>query len=254
MLTGESPDREAQFELIAELRTLFAEMSNNPIISIDTKKKESLGLLTRNQALWSKKQEIPEVYDHDYSYLSEGKAIPHGIYDMKNNLGYVSLGNSHETADFVVDNLCWWWTQYGIHLYPDAQQILILCDAGGANGYRHHRFKMLLLELATDIGVEILVAHYPPYCSKFNPIERCLFCHLHRSIQNNLLIDMEQVAELMKNTQTKTGLRVVVRVVDKHYPIKQASSIDMIDENRICPHHKLNKLTYLIKVNGTDYF
>ena len=254
LATGASPDRAAQFEVIAELRALFDKMPHNPVLSIDTKKKETLGLLTRNQVVWTKKESIPEVYDHDYSYLSKGKAIPHGIYDLKNNQGYVSLGNSHETADFVVDNLKWWWTQFGIHLYPKAKQLLILCDAGGANGYRHHRFKMLLLELAAEIGVEILVAHYPPYCSKFNPIERCLFCHLHRSIQNNLLMDINQVAELMKNTKTKTGLKVVVRIVEKHYPTKQISSPELIDQSRVYPHHKLNKLTYLLKNNGTDYF
>jgi len=105
-----------------------------------------------------------------------------------------------------------------------------------------------LLELAAEIGVEILVAHYPPYCSRFNPIERCLFCHLHRSIENTLLTDLEQVAELMENTQTKTGLSVVVRIVEKHYPIKQPSSPELIDNTRICFHHHLHKFTYYIKV------
>ena len=170
------------------------------------------------------------------------------IYDIKNNQGYVSIGNSHETADFIIDNLRWWWVEHGIHLYPDVSQILILCDAGGANGYRHHRFKMLLLELATEIGVEILVAHYPPYCSKFNPIERGLFCHLHRSIQNTLLTDIEQVADLMKNTRTKKGLTVIVRIVDKNYPTKQKSKANLVDETRIVRHTKLDKFTYMIKV------
>lgn len=248
LATRKSPHRETQFEIITELRSLFDKMSINPVISIDTKKKETLGLLTRNKPVWSQKGQIPEVYDHDYSYLAQDKAVPHGIYDIKNNQGYVSLGNSHETADFIIDNLRWWWTGHGIHLYPDANQILILCDAGGANGHRHHRFKVLLLELAAEIGVEILVAHYPPYCSRFNPIERCLFCHLHRSIENTLLTDLEQVAELMENTQTKTGLSVVVRIVDKHYPIGQPSSPELIDDTRICFHHHLHKFTYYIKV------
>lgn len=245
--TGSSPYRDEQFKIINELTDLFSKMTENPIISIDTKKKEVLGQLTRNQVVLSKKGQIPHVYDHDYSYLATGKAIPHGIYDMKNNQGYLSIGNSHETADFVIDNLRWWWTKHGMHLYPDASQILILCDAGGANGYRHHRFKMLLLELATEIGVEVLVAHYPPYCSKFNPIERCLFCHLHRSIQNTILTDLQQIADLMKNTQTKTGLNVVVRVVEKNYPLRQPSSSTLVDKNRIITHPKLSKFSYIIK-------
>lgn len=245
--TGSSPHRQEQFGIIAELTDLFKKMPNNPLISIDTKKKEMLGQLTRNQAIWCKKAQIPEVYDHDYSYLSTGRAIPHGIYDMKNNQGYLSIGNSHETADFVVDNLRWWWVQYGIHLYPDANQILILCDAGGANGYRHHRFKMLLLELATEIGIEIIVTHYPPYCSKFNPIERCLFCHVHRTIQDTLLTDLEQVSNLMKNTQTLTGLTVVVRIVEKDYPLKQPSKSLLVDDSRVIQHPQLHKFSYIIK-------
>ena len=248
LATGQSPHRHEQFEIIHEITNLFKSMSRNPLISIDTKKKEPLGQFTRNQAVWTQKEHIPKVFDHDYSYLACGKAIPHGIYDMKYNQGYLSIGNSHETADFIIDNLRWWWTTHGIHLYPDASQILILCDAGGANSYRHYRFKMLLLELATQIGIELCVVHYPPYCSKFNPIERCLFCHVHRTIQNTILTDLEQVAELMKNTRTKTGLTVVVRGVDKHYPTKQPSDPSLIDQNRIIQHPKLQKFSYIIKV------
>lgn len=247
LATGRSPHRDEQFGIIAELTGLFKKMAGNPIISIDTKKKEVLGELTRGRPVLSKKGEVPHVYDHDYSYLATGKAIPHGIYDLKANQGYLSIGNSHETADFVVDNLRWWWTGHGIHLYPDAGQILILCDAGGANGYRHHRFKMLLLQLAEEIGVEILVAHYPPYCSKFNPIERCLFCHVHRSIRDTILTDLAQVADLMRNTHTKTGLAVVVRVVDRHYPLRQPSESRLVDKKRVIAHPELGKFTYCIK-------
>jgi len=246
--TGSSPLREGQFKAIEELTCLFNKMDNNPIISMDTKKKEVLGELTRNCPILSKKGQVPFVHDHDYSYLATGKAIPHGIYDVKVNKGYMSIGNSHETADFVVDNLRWWWTGYGIHLYPDAGQILLLCDAGGANGYRHHRFKMLLLKLAREIGVEIIVAHYPPYCSRFNPIERCLFCHVHRSIQHNLLINLQQVADLMKNTHTRTGLTVVVRIVDKQYLLKQPSFKALVDKSRILMHNEIHQLTYFIKI------
>lgn len=248
LATGESPHRQQQFEIIHEITNLFKGMPCNPLISIDTKKKEPLGQFTRNQSVMARKGHVPEVYDHDYSYLACGKAVPHGIYDMKHNKGYLSIGNSHETADFVVDSLRWWWTTQGIHLYPDASRILILCDAGGANGCRHHRFKMLLLELAKEIGIELCVVHYPPYCSKFNPIERCLFCHVHRTIQHTILTDLEQVARLMKTTRTKTGLTVVVRVVDKHYPTKQPSHPDLLDQNRIIPHPTLQKLSYIIKV------
>lgn len=117
---------------------------------------------------------------HDYEHLSAGKVVPHGIYDLQANEGYISLGNSSETADFITDNLLWWWTQYGIHRYPDAQTIMVLCDAGGGNSYRHHRFKDRLLALSQEIGLSFVLAHYPPYTSKWNgsgrPPYRTLYC------------------------------------------------------------------------------
>ncbi len=140
-------------------------MEESPILSIDTKKKESLGELSRHQAVLTKQDGVPKVYSADYPYLASGRAVPHGIYDVKLNKGYMSLGSSNETADFIVDNLYWWWMNYGQHYYQNATYILLLCDSGGANGHRHHRFKVLLQKLAKTIGIRIVVAHYPPYCS-----------------------------------------------------------------------------------------
>ncbi len=137
LATGKSPDRSEQFRIIAVLWGLFMQTEENPIISIDTKKKEILGALTRNQAVLTKGAQGIPTFDHDYPYLGNGKAIPHGIYDMKLNEGYLSLGHSHETAEFVVDNIEWWWENVGNYEYPHATRILILCDSGGANGYRH---------------------------------------------------------------------------------------------------------------------
>ena len=125
--TGKSPDRSEQFRIISFLLALFRMMEENPMISIDTKKKEVLGELTRNEAVFIKGQKADSVFDHDYPHLGEGKAIPHGIYDVKLNQGYLSLGNSHETARFVVDNLEWWWETVGKYEYPKATRILILC-------------------------------------------------------------------------------------------------------------------------------
>ncbi len=142
--TGTSLDRSEQFRIISFLLALFMVMEENPIISIDTKKKEVLGTLTRDEAVLTKGAEPIPVYDHDYPHLGSGKAIPHGIYDVQLNEGYLSLGNSHETAEFVVDNLQWWWESFGKYEYPKATRILILCDSGGANGYRHHLFKKCL--------------------------------------------------------------------------------------------------------------
>jgi len=205
-----------------------------------------LGALTRNAAVLTKGGRAVAVFDHDYPYLGVGKAIPHGIYDVKLNEGYLSLGNSHETAEFVVDNLQWWWTNFGKYEYPKATRILILCDAGGANGHRHHLFKKLLQQLARKIGKKLVIAHYPPYCSKYNPIERKLFAQVHRTIKETILTDLEQVKKLIKKTATNTGLGVQVRINEKYYPLKQPSLAEEVDDKRILRHPTLPKLSYTI--------
>src|SRR5437763_15017069 len=111
-----------------------------------------------------------KLYDHDYDHLAEGRVIPHEIYDLQTNTGYVSIGSSSETASFVTDNLLWWWWEYGIHQYPDATNILLLGDAGGADRYRHVQFKYKLMEFAKQTGLSVVVCHYPPSFSKYNPI------------------------------------------------------------------------------------
>jgi len=246
MPTGESPDRSEQFRVIRFLMAMFMLMEKNPIISVDTKKKEVLGNLTRNQAVLTKGKNAVEVLDHDYPQFGVGKAIPHGIYDLKLNEGYLSIGNSHETAEFVVDNLEWWWENFGKFEYRQATRILILCDSGGANGHRHHLFKKLLQELARKIGKKLVICHYPPYCSKYNPIERRLFAQVHRTIKEVILTDLEQVEELMKKTATKTGLSVEVRINKKYYPLKQPSLAEEIDQKRLLRHPTMPKLSYTI--------
>lgn len=246
LATGTTPHRAAQFKIIIHLVALFHGMDNNPILSIDTKKKEKLGQLTRNEVVLTKKDSVPKVYASDYPSLASGKAIPHGIYDVKLLKGYLSIGNSHETADFIIDNLHWWWTDYGQYHYQDATHILILCDCGGANSYRHHRFKVLLQRLAKKIGIRIIVAHYPPYNSKYNPIERKLFSHVQRTIKNTILVDIYQVKELMSKTTHKKGLTVHVRVILEEYPLKLPSNKEDIDESRILRHPELPQFSYTI--------
>lgn len=183
---------------------------------------------------------------HDYEHLSEGKVIPHGIYDIQANIGYISIGGSTESADFVTDNLLWWWTEYGIHLYPDAKNILLLCDAGGANSYRHHIFKDRLLKLSNEIGISFIVAHYPPYASKWNPIEHRLFCHVHYAMSGVVFTDYNVVKERIEATTTTTGLTVVVRLnlVEYQKDIKVDKSVS--DDIRIQRHPKIPDLNYRI--------
>jgi len=237
LATGESPYREAQFKVIFDLITLMS--LNCPIISIDCKKKEHLGPLYRAGKVYSTAP-LP-AYDHDYYRLSEGKVIPHGIYDLSRNEGYISIGRYHETADFIADNLLWWWDNFGIHQYPDATSILILCDSGGGNSHRHHVFKKHMLLLAEKIGIDIIICHYPPYTSKWNPIEHRLFCHVHHAIQGAVFSDYDCVKELFAKTTTETGLKVTVRLNLKEYKIgiktdKSEVDFDRIKFNQFVPH------------------
>ncbi len=137
LATGSYARRDEQFRVICSL--VLGMSLGSPVLSVDCKKKERLGNFYRDGRCYC--SGAVKVYDHDYQHLSEGKVIPHGIYDLQANQGYISIGSSSETADFILDNLLWWWFEYGIHQYPDAKNILLRCDAGGANSYRHHVFK-----------------------------------------------------------------------------------------------------------------
>lgn len=245
---GKSPHRKEQFRIIKFLTALFTGMENNPVLSIDTKKKERLGLLTRGQAILSNKN-VP-LFDHDYDYLSAGKVVPQAIYDTKQNKGYITIGTNYETAGFIADNLIWWWEAFGINLYPDATQVLVLCDSGGANSYRHHAFKKAMLRVAKTIDKIMVVSHYPPYCSKYNPIERRLFCHVERALGGSILSSHEQVKTLFQRTETRNvgqPLGVEVRIEDKQYPIGLKTKKEDIDWDKIYQHPDLPQFNYFMK-------
>lgn len=242
LATGSYAQRNEQFEIITNLVLLMSLKS--PIISIDCKKKERLGNLYRAGKCFS--TEAIEVYDHDYDNLATGKVIPHGIYDLQANQGYVSIGKSAETSDFITDNLRWWWTEYGIHLYPDAENILILCDAGGGNSHRHHIFKIRLLQLSRELGLSFIIAHYPPYASKWNPIEHRLFSHVHQAIQGIVFSDYQIVKELVEKTSTQNGLSVFVRLNLKEYEVGVKTDKTLLDENRIDFNPIIPNLSYRI--------
>ena len=242
LTTGHSIHRDAQFRIIFELVTIMS--IDSPILSMDCKKKERLGNLYREGKVYSTAP-IP-VYDHDYHYLSEGRVIPHGIYDLQRNEGYLSIGGSSETAGFIADNLLWWWDNFGIHHYPDARSILILCDAGGGNDHRHHAFKKQMLILAEKIGIDIIICHYPPYCSKWNPIEHRLFCHVNRAMQGVVFSDYNIVRQLISKTKTDTGLNVHVRLNLKEYKTGIKTSKDEVEYHRIQFNKKVPHLSYRI--------
>jgi hypothetical protein len=206
--------RNEQFENIARLMAEY-EAAGNPILSMDTKKKEHLGNFYRDGHLYTL-EEI-QTYDHDFSSFATGIVIPHSLYDLRLNVGYIQLGTSHDTSEFACDSFRHWWNTYGCFLYPNATSILVLCDGGGSNNARHYIFKADLQKLADEIGIEIRIAHYPPYCSKYNPIEHRLFPHVTRACQGVVFTSVALVKELMEKTQTQTGLKAFVHIIDKVY-------------------------------------
>ena len=143
--------------------------------------------------------------------------IPHGIYDSQKNRGYITLGSSKDTSEFACEALKKWWNNYGKFTYPNANSILAKCDGGGSNNANHYIFKEDLQKLVNEIGIEIRIAHYPPYTSKYNPIEHRLFPHVTRACQGVIFTSLELVKALMEKTQTQTGLSVAVNVLNKVY-------------------------------------
>lgn len=211
---GHAPERNAQFEHIADLRREFT-AAGNPVFSIDTKAKEHLGFLYRKgRALCSAPQ---QAFDHDFPSWADGRLVPHGIYDLNRNHGHVNLGLSHDTSEFACDSFRWYWKRIGRRHYPQADRILWLCDAGGSNNCRHWIFKQDLEGLAAEIGLPIRVAHYPRYCSKFNPIERRFFPHVARACSGMLFDTLQTAVRLMRKTATRTGLTATVHVIQKIY-------------------------------------
>ena len=211
---GQHPDRDAQFNNIARIKAEFLN-SGDPIVSIDTKKKELLGTFYRDGRVYTRQALL--AYDHDFPSYATGVVIPYGIYDLKRNFGYVSVGTSKDTSEFACDSIAWWWESFGHGLYPGAKSVCLLCDGGGSNSASKYLFKEDLQKLADRLGIEIRVAHYPPYCSKYNPIERRLFCHMTRACQGVLFDSVATVKRLLEKTQTAAGLRVIVEILDKVY-------------------------------------
>jgi hypothetical protein len=239
--TGECAERDDQFKNISRLKALY-KLLGYPIISIDTKKKEYLGNLYRDGHLYT--TEVIEVFDHDYSHLATGIVIPYTIYDIIQNKAYVYIGTTKDTAEFVCDCIHHWWTCYGITIYPNALSILALADSGGSNSYRHYIFKQELQDLVDELGVAIRMAHYPSYCSKWNPVEHRVFPHMTRAMQGVVSTSHQLVKDLIETTSTKTGLQVVAHVVAKGYEIGKQVADDFKDTMRILFDENLGKWNY----------
>jgi hypothetical protein len=239
---GSSPDREAQFDRIGELIAQYAE-SGNPCFSIDTKAKEHLGQLYRKGRIYT--SEPFHAFDHDFPSWADGKVIPHGIYDLRRNSGHINIGLSHETSEFAADSLRWYWNRIGKQCYPDATSILLLCDCGGSNSANRYLFKHYLQQLSESIGIEVRVAHYPSYCSKYNPIERRFFPHVGRACSGMLFNSLETVVALMRQATTRTGLRTTVNVIRRNYAAGQKATDEIKAVLRIQFDKLLPKWNYI---------
>ena len=240
-LKSEIKNRNEQFENIARIKAEF-EMAGNPIISMDTKKKEDLGNFYRDGHLYTREE--LKTFDHDFKSYAEGTVVPHSFYDLKLNVGYVQMGVSHDTSEFACDSFRHWWYTHGQQNYPGASAILILCDGGGSNSSLHYIFKQDLQTLADEIGVEIRIAHYPPYCSKYNPIEHRLFSHITRACQGVIFTSIEVVQELIEKTNTKAGLKAFVHVINKVYEIGRKVAAGFKENMRIVFDDLLPKFNY----------
>ena len=208
------PDRNAQFENIARLKKKYLKAAL-PVISIDTKKKELMGDFYRDGVIET--EATIEVNDHDFGSMGSGTVIPHGIYDVGRNEGFVHLNTSHDTSELACDSIAAWWEDQGRAAYPRAKKLLVLCDGGGSNSASRYVFKEQLQKLATRLGLEVRVAHYPPYCSKYNPIEHRLFPHLTRACLGVIFRTLETVRYYMSKAETSTGLKTRVRILEKVY-------------------------------------
>jgi hypothetical protein len=211
-----APDRNEQFEYIAEQRTRFTEQ-HLPIVSIDAKKKEMVGNFKNAGTTWRQTPDL--VSDHDFRSDAVGMATPFGIYDLGANRGAVFVGTSHDTPAFAAENLVRWWETEGQDRYPGVTQLLVLADGGGSNGPQPRAFKHALQTRLCDVyGLRVTVCHYPSGASKWNPIDHRLFSEISKNWAGCPLRSYETVVNYISTTKTETGLRVTAHLVTQEYP------------------------------------
>jgi hypothetical protein len=210
------PDRDAQFAYLNDKAKAFVD-NDEPVVSVDTKKKENVGEYGNGGTEWQPKGEPDEVLVHDFVDPEAGKAVPYGVYDLKNNEGWVSVGDNADTAAFAVNAIRSWWKRMGQLRFPKAKRLLITADAGGSNGYRLKAWKTELARFANETGLEITVCHYPPGTSKWNRIEHRMFSFITMNWRGRPLVTYRTIVELIAATTTKTGLRIEAEHDTKGY-------------------------------------
>jgi len=217
------PDRNEQFEFINMNTRLFIE-SGEPVISVDTKKKENIGNFKNPGQEYRSEGNARKVLDHDFPFKELGKLSPYGVYCPNNNVAFVNAGTSHDTAEFAVESISRWWEIVGTNTFRHATRLYITCDSGGSNGSRVRMWKYQLQQLSNRTGLTIYVSHFPPGTSKWNKVEHKLFCFISKNWQGKPLIDIDTAINLIGSTKTMTGLKVFCKPDYSVYELKRTVS------------------------------
>jgi len=237
-----NPNRNAQFEYINKTAAVYL-TNGDPVISVDTKKKEKIGNFKNEGNEYRPKGEPRKVLDHDFPIKELGKIAPFGVYNVNNNIGFVNVGTSHDTSEFAVESISRWWEAVGKHTFPSAKTLYITCDCGGSNGNRARMWKYQLQQFADQTRLELEISHFPPGTSKWNKVEHRLFCYLSKNWKGQPLIDVQTAVDLIGATQTTTGLKVICVRDDTEYELARKVSDDdfeTINIAKIAPFESWN--------------
>jgi hypothetical protein len=236
------PDRNAQFEHINSTALKYIK-SGDPVISVDTKKKENIGNFKNGGQEYCNKKDPRKVLDHDFPIKELGKIAPYGVYNINYNIGFVNVGTNHDTSEFAVESISRWWETVGKHTFPGRTRVYINCDCGGSNGNRVRMWKYQLQQFADRTGLEIEVSRFPRGASKWNKVEHRLFCYITKNWQGKPLVDVQTAIDLIGSTRTTTGLEVVCVRDDTEYELAKKVSdkdFDSINIAKIAPFESWN--------------
>lgn len=230
----ESPWRNDQFLYIAEISQKFME-AGEPIISIDTKKKEKVGEFKNNGKEWCLQGLPREVLDHDFMIKELGQVAPYGVYVINDNTGFINLGIDHDTSEFAAESIWRWWNTLGRYTFPNATKIYINCDGGGSNGATRRAWKVELQRFADKTGLTVVVSHYPPGTSKWNKVEHRMFSYISRNWEGKPLLSVENIISLIESTTTKIGLTIKCQLDTNKYELGSIVTDGMLERIKLTP-------------------
>lgn len=242
----EHPNRNAQFEFINAKAEEFLN-AGDPVISIDTKKKELIGNFKNNGSEYRQKKDPRQVLDHDFALPELGKVAPYGVYVLNDNTGFVNLGTDHDTSEFAAESITRWWFTVGKNTFPNARRIYINSDGGGSNRPRGLQWKYQLQQIANITGLEIHMSHFPPGTSKWNKIEHRLFCYITKNWQGKPLVDIETVVNLISSTTTRKGLKVKCIVDTNKYEINKKITDEQAETINLEECDQFGQWNYIIR-------